>query len=165
MDELNAIRSGLPDDPDRARLLSTLQRRADAVIASMPLVPRVKALLSQDGGFCPDDGATLRFDPWSPEHHACPRCGRTFTGDRHHRHWARAQHLWVAERIADLALVAVVGENDRAAARAVELLAAYDDLYLELPNRDNVLGPTHLFFSTYLESLWITSYIAGAFVS
>ena len=164
MDELNAIRSGLPDDPDRARLLGTLQRRAGAVIAAMPHVPRVKALLSRDGGFCPDDGTTLRFDPWSPEQHTCPRCGRAVSGDRHHRHWARAQHLWVAERIADLALVAVVGEDDRAAARAVELLAAYDDLYFALPNRDNVLGPSHLFFSTYLESLWITSYIAGAFV-
>ena len=164
MDELNAIRSGLPDDPDRARLLGTLQRRAEAVIASMPHVPRVKALLSRDGGFCPDDGAVLRFDPWSPDQHTCPRCGRAFSGDRHHRHWARAQHLWLGERIAELAVLAAVDEDAAAAGRAMELLAAYEELYFELPNRDNVLGPSHLFFSTYLESLWITSYIAGAFV-
>jgi hypothetical protein len=164
MDELDGVRSGLPDDPDRTSLLSTLQRRAEAVISSMPHVPRVKALLSRDGGFCPEDGAGLRFDPWTPQQHTCPRCGRTLTGDRHYRHWARAQHLWLAERTAELALVAVVGGNDRAAARAVELLAAYEDLYFELPNRDNVLGPSHLFFSAYLESLWVTSYMAGAFV-
>ena len=37
-------------------------------------------------------------------------------------------------------------------------------VYAEVPNRDNVLGPTHLFFSTYLESIWITSWLAGAFL-
>jgi hypothetical protein len=164
MDELGTLRAGLADDPDRARLLSTLRNRARQTIASMPHVPRVKALLSRDGGFCPDDGAGLRFDPWSPEQHTCPRCGRTFSGDRHYRHWARAQHLWLAERIAELTVLAAVDEDAAAAGRAVELLAAYEELYFELPNRDNVLGPSHLFFSTYLESLWITSYIAGAFM-
>ena len=28
-------------------------------------------------------------------------------------------------------------------------------MYAEYPNRDNVLGPTRLFFSTYLESIWL----------
>lgn len=164
MDELSALRAGLPTDADRARLLSALQQRADPVIAARPTVPRVKALLSRDGGSCPEDGAALRFDPWSPERHTCPRCGRTLIGDRQHRHWARAQHLWIVERIAELALLGAMTDDERATARAVELLSAYDDLYFELPNRDNVLGPSHLFFSTYLESLWITSYIAGAFL-
>src|SRR6185436_18723335 len=121
-----------------------------------------KALLSRTGGFCPDDGATLRFDPGSPDRHQCPRCGKHFSGDRHYRNWARAQHLWLAERTAELALLAAVADERGAAARAAELLAAYDELYLRLPNQDNVLGPSHLFFSTYLESLWITSYLAGA---
>ena len=41
-----------------------------------PVVPTAKALLSADGGVCPDDGAPLAFDPWSPAAHRCPRCGR-----------------------------------------------------------------------------------------
>jgi hypothetical protein len=161
-EELSALRTAIPGDPDLTRLLETMRARSAPVLQTFPVVPGVKALLSRDGGFCPNDGATLRFDPWNPDRHVCPRCGSTFSGERHHRHWARAQHLWVAERTAELALVAAVTNDARAAARAAELLAAYDELYFRLPNRDNVLGPSHLFFSTYLESLWLTSYLAGA---
>jgi hypothetical protein len=161
-EELDALRSAIPADPDLTRLLETLRARAQPVLERFPVVSQVKALLSRDGGFCPDDGATLRFDPWQPETHSCPRCGRNFSGDRHHRHWARAQHLWVAERTAELSLIAAVTQDYAAAQRAAELLAAYEELYFQLLNRDNVLGPSHLFFSTYLESLWITSYLGGA---
>ena len=35
------------------------------------------------------------------------------------------------------------------------VLDAYADAYLRYPNVDNVLGPTRLFFSTYLESIWL----------
>ncbi|HEX7023696.1 MAG TPA: heparinase II/III family protein, partial [Gemmatimonadales bacterium] len=72
--------------------------------------------------------------------------------------------LWLAERMTDLAIMAAVDGHDEAARRALALYRTYDGLYFELPNRDNVLGPSHLFFSTYLESLWITSYLAGAFM-
>ncbi|HEV8597945.1 MAG TPA: heparinase II/III family protein [Gemmatimonadales bacterium] len=161
-EELSALRAAIPADPDLADLLNTLRARARPVLESFPVVPEVKALLSRDGGFCPHDGAPLRFDPWSPDHHRCPRCGSSFSGERHHRHWARAQHLWLAERTAELSLIAAVSDDASAAARAAELLAAYDELYFQVPNRDNVLGPSHLFFSTYLESLWLTSYLAGA---
>ena len=163
-DELEALRIAIPLDPDRTRLLETLRARAAPLLQALPPVPRVKALLSRDGGICPEDGAPLRFDPWSAERHICTRCGKSWSGERHHRQWARPQHLWLAERTADLALLAAVADAPGAAERAVELLGIYEDLYLELPNRDNVLGPTHLFFSTYLESLWMTSYIAAAFL-
>jgi hypothetical protein len=163
-EHLAALAAALPADPDRARLLDTLRERAAPLLARAPLIPRVKALLSRNGGVCPEDGAPLRFDPWSAEQHTCSRCGRVFSGERHHRHWARAQHLWLAERMAELSLLAALTEDDAAEARALTLYAAYEELYFELPNRDNVLGPSHLFFSTYLESLWLTSYLAGAFV-
>src|SRR5207302_9450252 len=42
-----------------------------------------------------------------------------------------------------------------------ELLQAYGG-YLDFPNQDNVLGPSRLFFSTYLESIWIANYLAAA---
>lgn len=164
--ELEALRLALAGRPGLSRLLGTLRERVAPVLERAPLVPRVKALLSRDGGVCPTDGAPLGFDPWSPDRHACPRCGQSSTGERHHRHWARAQHLWLAERAADLALLAAVDveSGERATPRALELLTIYEDLYFALPNRDNVLGPSHLFFSTYLESLWLTSYLAAAFL-
>lgn len=164
LEELNALAAAVPADADRARLLATLRERSAPLLARPPLVPRVKALLSRRGGVCPADGSPLTFDPWSGDRHSCPLCGQALAGERHHRHWARAQHLWLAERMAELSLLAAITGDDAAAGRALELYAAYDDLYFELPNRDNVLGPSHLFFSTYLESLWITSYIAGAFI-
>jgi len=54
----------------------------------------------------------------------------------------------------------MAGRED-AADRANAVLQAYRN-YPEYPNRDNVLGPSRLFFSTYLESIWLTNYLAAA---
>ena len=161
---IEARREAIAGDASRQALMARVRARATPLLERMPVVPQVKAMLSRDGGVCPDDRTGLRFDPWNPEAHRCPTCGRTVTGERHHAHWARAQHLWLAERMLDLATLAALEQDDTAAGRAVDLIAAYDGLYLALPNRDNVLGPTHLFFSTYLESIWITNYVAAAFL-
>ncbi|HEY9518668.1 MAG TPA: hypothetical protein VIQ98_05390, partial [Gemmatimonadales bacterium] len=72
-EHLAALAAALPADPDRTRLLETLRERAAPLLARAPLIPRVKALLSRNGGLCPDDGAPLRFDPWSAEQHTCSR--------------------------------------------------------------------------------------------
>jgi hypothetical protein len=161
-DELAARREAIAGSPDLQRLLTHLRERAQPVLERLPAIPEHKALLSMDGGFCPDDGATLTYDPWSPAAHRCPRCGKTWTGDRHDRQWARFQHLWVAERAAHLAALAALGDDAAAGARASAILSAYAERYWRYPNRDNVLGPSRLFFSTYLESLWIANYVAAA---
>ncbi|MDQ3222077.1 MAG: heparinase II/III family protein, partial [Gemmatimonadota bacterium] len=75
--------------------------------------------------------------------------------------WAHYQHLWLAERAAHLATIAVFAGRDDAARQANRLLQAYRG-YSQYPNRDNVLGPSHLFFSTYLESIWVCNYLAAA---
>ncbi|HEU5154437.1 MAG TPA: heparinase II/III family protein, partial [Gemmatimonadales bacterium] len=41
------------------------------------------------------------------------------------------------------------------------LLRDYAGRYFDFPNRDNVLGPTRLFFSTYLESIWLCNVVAA----
>jgi hypothetical protein len=149
---------------DLTALLEHLRARARPLLERMPPIPEHKALLSTDGGVCPEDGRLLTFDPWSPTEHRCPRCGKTWTGERHDRHWARFQHLWVAERAAHLAAVAAVGgtRDHAAAARTREILRVYAEQYWRYPNRDNMLGPSRLFFSTYLESMWISNYLAAA---
>lgn len=163
-EELAARRQVIGGSRDLQALLAHLRERARPILERMPPVPEHKALLSSDGGVCPDDGSWLTFDPWSASTHRCPRCGKTWTGERHDRHWARYQHLWLAERAAHLAaLTALDGQDDtRAAARSREILSAYGERYWQFPNRDNVLGPSRLFFSTYLESLWICNYLAAA---
>ena len=152
------------NDPTLQALTERVRGRVERVLREMPTVPRQKALLSRDGGICPHDRTPLGFDPWSPTAHRCPTCQRGIAGERHDRHWARAQHLWLAERAADLAVLAVLTDDAAAAERAGELLTAQAVVYQELPNQDNVLGPTHLFFSTYLESMWLTSWLAAAYL-
>src|SRR5690606_5667539 len=83
------------------------------------------------------------------------RSGRRFSGVGHHRHWARFQHLWVAEQAAELATIGTLGDDPDAIRAATQLLLGYAH-YTSLPNSDNVLGPSRLFFSTYLDSIWIT---------
>jgi len=161
-EELTARREEIAAAPDLAALLAHLTERAAPLLARLPPIPESKALLSTDGGICPEDGAAFVFDPWNPTAHRCPRCGKTFTGERHDRHWARYQHLWLAERAAHLATLAALGDDARAADRAREILRAYAQRYFRYPNRDNVLGPSRLFFSTYLESIWIGNYVAAA---
>jgi len=159
---LAARRAAVAASPDLSRLLARLVERAGPVLERRPAIPEVKALLSVDGGVCPADHSALRYDPWSPSAHVCPRCGASYAGERHDRWWARFQHLWLGERAAHLAAVAVFSGHDAAAARARELLGHYAEHYFEYPNRDNVLGPSRLFFSTYLESIWLTDYLAAA---
>jgi len=161
-EELASRREEITAAPDLAALLAHLTERAAPLLARLPPVPESKALLSTDGGVCPEDGAGLAFDPWSPTAHRCLRCGKTFSGERHDRHWARYQHLWLAERAAHLAALAALDGNGPAALRSAEILRAYAQRYWQYPNSDNVLGPSRLFFSTYLESIWIGNYLAAA---
>lgn len=172
VEELAARAAVVSGAPDLRALRDHLRQRAQPVIERMPPVPEQKALLSVDGGRCADDGSFLTFDPWSPTEHRCPRCGKVWRGERHDRHWARHQHLWLAERAAHLAAVACLGGEDDpqggrggqegAAARARDILQTYAERYWRYPNRDNVLGPSRLFFSTYLESIWTCNYLAAA---
>ena len=164
-EELAARAAVISGSDDLRALLEQLRRRAQPVLERMPPMPEQKALLSMDGGVCPEDNALLQFDPWSPHEHRCPRCGKTWRGERHDRNWARFQHLWLAERAAHLATLAGLGGDAgrRAAAqRAQEILTLYGERYWRFPNRDNVLGPSRLFFSTYIESIWTCSYLAAA---
>jgi hypothetical protein len=160
--ELEARRELLGVSPDLAALARQLAERSAPLLARPPLVPSAKALLSADGGVCAADGVALAFDPWSASDHRCPRCGRSHTGERHDRAWARFQHLWLGERAATLAALAALTGHEGAAEGASRILSSYAASYLDFPNRDNVLGPARLFFSTYLESIWITNYVAAA---
>jgi hypothetical protein len=118
-------------------------------------LPTEKALLSREGGRCPEDGSTLDFDPFSPHRHRCPKCGEAYGGTYHDRFWNFWYQLWLAERALHGALLANLCNDDRAALLSATILERYVDQYLRYPNRDNVLGPTRLFFSTYLESIWL----------
>ena len=162
-EQLAARRTEIAGSADLQGLARHVAMRNARVIERLPPIPEVKALLSVDGGRCPEDGTALVFDPWSPDDHACPSCNRRYRGERHTRAWAKYQHLWLAERAVELAaLAALTDESTAAAARSAEILRGYGDRYFQYPNHDNVLGPSRLFFSTYLESIWILNYLGAA---
>ena len=118
-------------------------------------IPTAKALLSRDGGRCPRHGTALEFDPYRPHEHRCPVCGESFRGERHDRWWVMWYQLWLAERaVHAAALHALTGERELADL-TVRIISGYAENYLSYPNRDNVLGPSRPFFSTYLESIWL----------
>jgi len=156
----------LLDDASFARRIAIangpLRPLSDSLAAELePLLhreiyfPREKALLSREGGRCPDDGELLIFDPYSPHEHTCLRCGRTERGALHDCFWVYWAQLWLAERAVHAALLSSARDDPRLADLARQILAGYVERYLTYPNADNVLGPTRLFFSTYLESIWL----------
>jgi hypothetical protein len=117
--------------------------------------PRDKALLSREGGRCSLDGTLLDFDPFQPHAHRCPRCGTIYRGELHDRFWIYWYQLWLAERAVHAAVLSTLGLGDQFATLAAAILDGYAQRYTSYPNSDNVLGPTRLFFSTYLESIWL----------
>ncbi|MDB4881630.1 MAG: Heparinase family protein [Gemmatimonadetes bacterium] len=137
-----------------AALATGLRLELAPVLSGAIEIPREKALLSRAGGRCPADGTLLRFDPLDLRH-VCPRCGAVVTGALHDRFRPYWYQLWLAERTLHAALLGVLLSDEACIAAASDLLDRYAQRYLEYPNRDNVLGPSRPFFSTYLESIWL----------
>jgi len=138
-----------------AALFDGLTRELEPVLQATPAIPREKALLTRAGGRCEADGTTLEFDPASPHAHRCPACGAVHRDVVHHRAWITSYQLWLAERALHAALFNLLRPDEHHERFARDTLRAYADLYLGYPNVDNVLGPSRLFFSTYLESIWL----------
>ena len=137
-----------------APLAAGLRRELEPVLRDAIEIPREKALLSRAGGRCPHDGGFLRFDPLDPRH-VCARCGTEVNGALHDRFRPYWYQLWLAERMLHAALLGTLLDDAACRDAAWRVLDGYADRYLDYPNRDNVLGPSRPFFSTYLESIWL----------
>ncbi len=147
-------RKALLRDPNAlGGLAGSLQRELHAAI-DVP-VPEGKSRLTRSGGRCPRCTVLLTFDPRQPHAHKCPTCGSVYTDQVHHEWWLMNAHLWTAEQCTRAAALALLLDDATAARRADDILATYAERYLQWPNRDNALGPTRPFFSTYLESIWL----------
>ncbi|MEY4855366.1 MAG: hypothetical protein RLZZ97_196, partial [Gemmatimonadota bacterium] len=118
-------------------------------------IPEQKARLTRVGGRCPRHGVLLEFDPWSPQAHRCERCDQHYTSAEHDDWWAMGAQLYTAERAVHAATLYALRGDSRHADLALRILGEFADRYEHWPNRDNVLGPTRPFFSTYLESIWL----------
>ena len=144
-----------------APLADALRAELAPLLAGEPFIPEAKARLTRAGGRCPRDGAQLDFDPGERSRHRCPRCGGRFTGEAHDGAWVAWYQLWLAERCVHGALLALLRRDEPSARFARETLARLADRYERWPNRDNVLGPSRPFFSTYLESIWLLQLVVA----
>ena len=148
-----AVRADVARGPLQS-LAASLAADLERLAASDIYFPRDKALLSRDGGRCARDGTLLDFDPFERHAHRCPKCGEVYHGAHHDRFWIYWYQMWLAERAVHAAALAAVGD-DRFVPLARGILDGYAERYTSYPNIDNVLGPSRLFFSTYLESIWL----------
>ncbi len=150
---LAARKQALTDPEALGGLAGSLQRELHAALDVA--VPDGKSRLTRSGGRCPACTVLLSFDPRQPLAHTCPSCGLVYREREHHEWWLMNSHLWTAEQCTRAAVLGYLLDDEVAARRADEILIAYADRYLQWPNRDNALGPTRPFFSTYLESIWL----------
>jgi hypothetical protein len=142
-------------------LADSLERDLEPVLSRELFIPPEKARMTRRGGRCENDGTLLEFDPFSPRVHRCLTCGATFDDESHYRWWVMGYQLWLAERAVHSAALFALQGNDRHRDFARAVLDAYADRYLAYPNKDNVLGPARLFFSTYLESIWLLQLVVA----
>lgn len=160
--QLEERRRAIAEGRELTRLFESLVSELEPLQRQGVRIPQAKALLSRAGGRCADDGTTLEFDPFAPDAHRCPRCGKSYRGEVHDRAWITSYQLWLAERAVHAAVFAALRADAGHRRLATDILAGYADRYLEYPNVDNVLGPTRLFFSTYLESIWLLQICVAA---
>lgn len=138
-----------------APLAASLARDLERLAHSDDIyIPATKARLTRAGGRCPACGSMLDFDPFSPSRHRCSRCQTEVVGEEHDLMWIMWYQLWLAERAVHAAALYGVAGDQAHRSLAQRILSRYAEQYLSYPNRDNVLGPTRVFFSTYLESIW-----------
>ena len=85
----------------------------------------------------------------------CPTCGTVFDADEHYRWWIMGYQLWLSERAVHAAALGRLTSNARYRGLSETILTRLGERYTRYPNEDNVLGPGRVFFSTYLESIWL----------
>ncbi|MDQ6612064.1 MAG: heparinase II/III-family protein, partial [Gemmatimonadota bacterium] len=138
-----------------APLVQALRAELEPMFNGPLPIPSQKARLTRVGGRCSMDGTLLAFDPWSPTEHHCPGCQRVFMGPEHNDWWAMGAQLWVAERAVQSAALHLLTGDGACETLALRIVIELSERYASYPNRDNALGPTRPFFSTYLESIWL----------
>jgi hypothetical protein len=158
--ELAIIRSRLREHAWYARGFANLRAPADELLRRGIEIPHEKGFVFYET--CPADNTPLRMDPFKPHEHVCPTCGQHYTGEPYDRAWISFYQMYLSQRAVEMGIAYQV-TGDAAYADAIRfILGDYARHYEAYPLADCVLGPTRLFQSTYIESLWLASLAAAA---
>lgn len=158
--ELAIIRHRLDEHPWYARCFANLQAPVDELLGHGITIPREKGYVFYEA--CPVDNTPLRQDPFEPRDHSCPTCGRNYTEEPYYRAWVTFYQSYLSQRAVDMGIAYQITGDPAYAAAIRHILKEYARNYEGYPLEDCVLGPTRLFQSTYMESLWLTNLAAAA---
>lgn len=150
-----ARRHALASGSSLTLIADGLSRELEPLLHAALPIPAQKARLTRAGGRCPVHRTLLEFNPWTPHEHVCLACNTGYHGREHDDWWAMGAQLWTVERAVHAAALYALRGDVRHLALAERILTTLSAQYTSWPNRDNVLGPSRPFFSTYLESIWL----------
>lgn len=158
--ELKGIRTQLAEYDWYARSFANLRKPADELLRHGISIPKEKGFVFYDT--CPGDNSPLRQDPFNPRDRCCPSCGRNYTDEPYYRAWVSFYQIYVAQRAVEMGIAYQVTGDDSYATAIRHILMEYARSYRDYPVEGFVLGPTRLFQSTFIESLWLASLAAAA---
>ncbi|OCT16950.1 hypothetical protein A8709_24880 [Paenibacillus pectinilyticus] len=112
---------------------------------------------------CASDGAMLTFQWDQPCQHACPQCGKVYTGEPYNAAWVSLTHVQIGRAVYHLGLQSVVEPDNDRLSQIKDYLMAYADNYDTYAIHGNIPynGPGRLFAQTLDEAHWITDLALG----
>ncbi|MGG1556097.1 heparinase II/III domain-containing protein [Paenibacillus ferrarius] len=112
---------------------------------------------------CADDGTRLTFRWEKPFAHACPTCGKVYTGEPYDDAWTSLVHVEIGKAVAHLGLLYVAQPERTILAWLKDKLTAYADHYETYQVHGDIPynGPGRLFAQTLDEAHWITDLALG----
>lgn len=158
--DITRIRRQLADHDWYARSFQHLIEPADQLLRHGISIPTEKGYAFYDT--CPEDNNPLLQDPFNPRDHRCGTCGRNYTAEPYHRAWVAFYQSYLSQRTVEMGIAYQLTGDDAYADAIRHVLLEYADRYVDYPLEGYVLGPTRLFQSTYVESLWLASLVAAA---
>ena len=87
-----------------------------------------------------------------PGPYRCPKCGKSYSGERFEAALRRMVHVWLAQAALDLALVSAIEHKPEYAAKSAEILLKYADAYPG-PHRTTTAGG--MIYQSLDESMWV----------
>jgi hypothetical protein len=157
--ELARVRSQLETFPWYRAILEGFRERVEELIERSPAIPVAKGRAFFES--CPNDHARLSFDPYQPTVHRCLKCGREWTGEEYDLAWVRQFQEWLGKRLVEAGILYRLEGDERMAALVRDSLEHFVRHYRDYPLANNLLGPTRLFQSTYLEAFWLVDVVAA----
>jgi hypothetical protein len=89
----------------------------------------------------------------------CPKCGKDWTGEWFDGAWIRQFQGWLPKRLIEAGILYSLSRREAYARYVHKALEHFTRHYEDYPLANNLLGPTRLFQSTFLEAFWLADMV------